>query len=68
MIDGTIMIPNSDIRNRVEYGGIICFIIDIRLEFTILSDPETLAIRRSEEGGVFAKIYWLFSSKMRHHC
>ena len=40
-------------------------IIDIRLDFTILSDPETLASESSKEGGIFVEIYISTSSKKR---
>ena len=45
------------------HGHYPFIIIDIRLEFISLSDPETLAIWSSKERGVFAKIYVLTSSK-----
>ena len=41
------------------HGHYQFIIIDIRLEFTSLSDPETLAMASSKEGGIFAEIYIL---------
>ena len=41
----------------------IHFIIDIRIEFSSLSDPETLAFAKSEETGDFAKVYIIASSE-----
>ena len=38
------------------HGYYLSIIIDIRLEFTCLSDPETLAITSSKEGGIFASL------------
>ena len=45
------------------HGHFPFIIIDIRLEFTSLSDPETLAIARNKEGGIFAEMYISTSSK-----
>ena len=41
------------------HGHYLFIIIDIRVDFTSLSDPETLAIMSSKEGGIFAEIYFL---------
>ena len=45
------------------HGNYPFIIIDIRLELTFLSDPKTLAIATSKEGGIFAEIYNSMSSK-----
>ena len=43
--------------------AIIHFIIDITMDLSNLSDPKILAIARSKEEGIYAKIYIITSSK-----
>ena len=56
----TVALKDSEPHGHGHYPLII---IDIRLEFATLSDPETLAIASIKKGGIFAEIYISASSK-----